>query len=110
MDKMCFTDEKFPLSEGCEIICSRLYALKQAFRDVTCANDWKQPKGAASNKWRSKVRWDLANLIDCRAVAGGEDGIAAVDGEVQKAMREMAIMKNTLAQSAAAVPSEETPG
>eukprot|EP00972_Heterocapsa_arctica_P019583 2890142-Heterocapsa_arctica.AAC.1 len=70
LDKSLMGSPDFVNSEGCEIMCRRIYALKKAFENVKTANDWKQPKGSAAAKWKSKVRWDLANEIDIRALSG----------------------------------------
>ena len=42
-----------------------------------------QPKGAAGSKWKSKVRWDLENEIDLRALSGEVEALPGVDKELQ---------------------------
>ena len=57
LDRMIRSNPDFITSEGCEIMCSRIYALRRALRDVQQQADWKQPKGQNAAKCRSKVRW-----------------------------------------------------
>ena len=85
-------DTGFVNSQTCEIVCRRIYALKKAFEQVKTAADWKQPKGAAASKWKSKVRWDLANEIDMRALMGETDAIPEGDRELQARLRDRALM------------------
>ncbi|CAK0891788.1 unnamed protein product, partial [Prorocentrum cordatum] len=54
----------FITATGCEILCSRVYALTRAFNDARAMSDWKQPRGTSANAWKSKLRWDLANELD----------------------------------------------
>eukprot|EP00972_Heterocapsa_arctica_P045397 6701194-Heterocapsa_arctica.AAC.1 len=54
LDRMIRASPEFISTEGCEIICCRVYALKRAFQDVQSAAEWRQPKGQSAAKWRSK--------------------------------------------------------
>ena len=92
LDKSIMGNPDFVNSESGEILARRIYALKKAFEQVKCANDWRQPKGAASSKWKSKVRWDLANEIDMRALSGEVENLPGVDRELQARMRERALL------------------
>ena len=83
LDKSLLSVRDFVNTEGCEIIARRIYALKKAFENVRNASDWRRPKGAAGSKWKSKVRWDLANEIDLRALSGEVEALPGVDKELQ---------------------------
>ena len=66
-------------------MCRRVYALWKAFEDVNNINDWKQPCGS-SGKWKSKVKWHLADEYDALALEGAELIIDEADDEVRKRM------------------------
>ncbi|CAK0837708.1 unnamed protein product, partial [Prorocentrum cordatum] len=57
LDRMLGASPDFLATAGCEILRSRVYALKRAFEDLRPMSDLKQPRGASANKWKSK---DLA--------------------------------------------------
>ena len=97
LDKMILSSPEFPTSEGCEMICRRVYGIKRAFRDVKCAHDWKQPKGSGAAKWRSKVRWDLAAEIDWRALEEDDEDLPEIEHELQSRMKDKAILARYLA-------------
>ena len=78
-------------TEGCEILASRVYALRRAFSDVKGINDWRQPKGANAAKWKSKVRWDLANAVDLRSLNEMCELIPNVEADISKALRDKAL-------------------
>ena len=107
LDKSLLDDKNYISTQACEIVCRRVYALKKAFEGVKCAADWRQPKGAAASKWKSKVRWDLANEIDMRAVLGDTDALPAVDRELQGRLRDRALMSKYIEGAAAGAPVGE---
>ena len=107
MDKSLLSNQDFVNTEGCEILARRIYALKKAFENVKNANDWRQPKGAGAAKWKSKVRWDLANEIDLRALTGDMESIPSVDKELQARMKERALLHKYVDQAATAGASVE---
>ena len=84
LDRMIRSSPEFIMSEGCEIMCSRIYALRRAFHDVQQQADWKQPKGQNAAKWRSKVRWDLANEVDWRSQLDGDEMLPNVEKDLQE--------------------------
>ena len=86
---------------GCEIIARRIYALKKAFENVRNAIDWRQPKGVAGSKWKSKVRWDFANEIDLRALSGEVEALPGVDKELQGRLKDRAFLMKHVGQAAA---------
>ena len=101
LDKSLLSVRDFVNTEGCEIIARRIYALKKAFENVRNANDWRQPKGAAGSKWKSKVRWDLANEIDLRALSGEVEALPGVDKELQGRLKDRALLTKYVDQAAA---------
>ena len=107
LDKSLLEDASFASSESCEIVCRRIYALKKAFESVKCQSDWKQPKGASAQKWKSKVRWDLANEIDIRALIGDTEALPTVDKELQNRLKEKALMNRYIENVAGAGAVEE---
>ena len=92
LDTSLLNDKSFASSQSCEILCRRIYALKKAFESVRSVGDWRQPKGAASSKWKSKVRWDLANEIDLRSLSAEGESLPAVDKELQSRLRDKALL------------------
>ena len=101
LDKSLLSVRDFVNTEGCEIIARRIYALKKAFENVRNASDWRQPKGAAGSKWKSKVRWDLANEIDLRALSGEVEALPGVDKEFQGRLKDRALLTKYVDQAAA---------
>ena len=71
-----------------------------------CANDWRQPKGGAASKWKSKVRLNLANEIDVRALSASGDAIPIVDRELQSRLKDRAMMQKYVDQVAPLVTGE----
>ncbi|CAK0838668.1 unnamed protein product [Prorocentrum cordatum] len=71
LDRMLEASPDFITTVGCEILCSRVCAMKRAFRDVRAMSDWKQPRGTSANMRMSKVRWGLASEPDWRSVMDG---------------------------------------
>ena len=94
LDKSLLSVRDFVNTESCEIIARRIYALKKAFENVRNAHDWRQPKGAAGSKWKSKVRWDLANEIDLRALSGEVGALPGVDKELQGRLKDRALLQS----------------
>jgi hypothetical protein len=107
LDKSLMGPADFVTSEGCEIMCRRIYALKKAFENVKTANDWRQPKGAGAAKWKSKVRWDLANEIDIRALAGDVESLPGIDKELQGRLKERALLNKYVDQVTAGGAADE---
>ena len=101
LDKSLLSVRDFVNTEGCEIIARRIYALKKAVENVRAVNDWRQPKGAAGSKWKSKVRWDLANEIDLRALSGELEALPGVDKELQGRLKDRALLTKYVEQAAA---------
>ena len=92
LDRSLQEDSDYINSQTCEIVCRRIYALKKAFEQVRSSADWKQPKGAAASKWKSKVRWGLANEIDLRALSAEGESLPEVDKELQARLKDRALM------------------
>ena len=107
LDRSLMEDTGFVNSQTCEIVCRRVYALKKAFEAVKSTADWKQPKGAASSKWKSKVRWDIANEIDLRALVGETDSIPEVDRELQARLKDKALMSKWIETSTGSAKEED---
>ena len=107
LDKMVKSSPDFVMTEGCEMLCRRIYGLKRAFREVKCGTDWKQPKGPTGAKWKSKVRWDLANEIDLRALQEDDEEIPELEQELQTRLKDKALMAKALGASSAAVEDED---
>ena len=91
LDRRIKSMAEFPSTEGCEIICARIYALRRAFKDVFHLADWKQPKGQQASKWKSKVRWDLANEIDWRSLSEGDGTLPNVEKDIQDRLQVKAL-------------------
>ena len=107
LDKMLLSSPDFPTSEGCEMICRRVYGIKRAFREVRCSHDWKQPKGSGAAKWRTKVRWDLAAEIDWRALEEDDEDLPEIEHELQTRVKDKAILARYLAPGTNAVGEDE---
>ena len=96
LDKLLQGDEDMVNSEGVEIICRRMHGLQLAFQNVHRMSDWKQPRGSAANKWKSKVRWDLANELDWRAVLDGEEALPGVEKDMTARPQQKALFRKYL--------------
>jgi len=107
LDKSLLEDPNYVNTERCEIVCRRIYALKKAFDGVRSASDWRQPKGAAASKWKSKVRWDLANEIDMRALAAETESLPTVDKELQGRLKERALLTKYVENAQTATVTED---
>ena len=81
--------------------------MKKAFESVRNISDWRQPKGAAASKWKTKVRWDLANEIDLRALAAETESLPSVDWELQGRLKERALLTKYIEASPAAAATED---
>ena len=95
LDKSIMGNPEFPKTESCEMLCRRIYAIRRAFREVHCLSDWKPPKGAGA-KWKSKVRWDLANEIDWQGIVRDKDDLPELEKEVTDRLKEKALITKTL--------------
>ena len=107
LDRSLLEDKSYASSETCEIVCRRIYALKKAFELVKTASDWRQPKGAAASKWKSKVRWDLANEIDVRALSGDSEALPSVDRELQSRLKERALLNKYVENATSGTVEED---
>ena len=96
LDKLLKNNEDMINSEGAEIICRRLHGLQLAFAEVRRLSDWKQPKGQAGQKWRSKVQWDLCAQYDVRSLDEQELQIPAADEEVRLRLEKKALFNKHL--------------
>ena len=90
LDSQVASDSSFINSRACELICRRIYAYQRAFADVKHRDDWKQPKGQAASKWKSKVHWDLIPEIDLETMEQSSEVIPEVEREVQKRLERKA--------------------
>ena len=90
------------------MVCRRIYGLKRAFRDVHGPQDWRQPKGPSGAKWRSKVRWDLAQEIDWRALEADDEDIPEVEKELQGKLRDKAMAHRYLQQQDGLAEDDES--
>ena len=107
LDKSLRVDRDYVNTESCEIIARRIYALKKAFESAHSVNDWRQPKGAAASKWKSKVRWDLANEIDVRALSTAGESLPDIDRELQLRLKDRALMQKYVDQATPTVAEEQ---
>ena len=94
-------------SEATEILCRRLHGLELAFAHVRRMADWKQPRGQSGAKWKSKVRWELCDQYDIRAL--DEDGlyIPGADEEVRSRLEKKALFKKYLEKAGETGQHEE---
>ena len=107
LDRMLEASPDFITTAGCEILCARVYALKRAFKDVNAMSDWKQPRGASANKWKSKVRWDLANELDWRSVMDGEESLPSVEKDLTQRLQQKALFQKYLSKAGTEGAKEE---
>ena len=107
LDRMLEASPDFIQTAGCEILCARVYALKRAFKDVACVNDWKQPRGSGANKWKSKVRWDLANELDWRSLTEGEEALPGVERDLTARLQQKALFQKYLQKGGSDAAKEE---
>ena len=70
--------------------------------------DWRQPKGAGAAKWKSKVRWDLAQEIDWRALESDDEEIPEVEKELQTRLRDKAIAHRYLQSQEGQLEDDES--
>ena len=49
-----------------EVRCRRLYGIEKVFELVECEKHWRQPRGEEGKKWKSRVRWELAQQASRR--------------------------------------------
>ena len=83
-------------SEATEILCRRLHGLELAFAKVRKMSDWKQPRGQQGQKWRTKVRWELCDQYDIRALDEEELYIPGADEEVKNRLEKKALFNKYL--------------
>ena len=95
-DRMVATKFEMINSEAVEVICRRIYGLFRAWENVDKLSDWKQPRGESGKKWRSKVRWDLADEYDALALEGDDLMIDEADEEVRKRLERKALFSKYL--------------
>ena len=74
-------------SEATEILCRRLHGLELAL------HDWKQPRGQQGQNWKTKVRWELCDQYDIRALDEDELYIIGADEEVRSRLEKKALFK-----------------
>ena len=74
-----------------------MYGLEKAFEEVSCAEDWKQPKGKKDGS--SKVRWALRDRYSVKALLAGSTKIVGADEEVRKQMETDALFQKYLSKS-----------
>ena len=107
VDKLLVEDPNFMRTEGCVILCRRVYAIHRAFANVRRADDWRQPKGAGAAKWKSKVRWDLADEIDWRAITEDDSLLPGVEKDIQDQLQRKALLRRYIADPVATPVVEE---
>ena len=56
---------------------------------------------------KSKVRWDLANEIDLRALSGEVEALPGVDKELQGRLKDRALLTKYVDQAAAVAGAAE---
>ena len=78
-----------------EAVCRRMYGLIRAFEDVQRESDWQRPKNA-QGKWKSKVKWQLLEEYDVKALESNEYSIPAADEEVSQRLRQKALFAKHL--------------
>ena len=71
-----------------------MHGLDLAFANVRKLTDWKQPRG--QQKWKSKVRWELCDQYDIRALDEDELYIPGADEEVRNRLEKKALFKKYL--------------
>ena len=94
-------------SEATEILCRRLHGLELAFSKVRRLNDWKQPRGQQGQKWKGKVRWDLCDQYDIRALDEDELHIPGADEEVRHRLDKQALFNKYLQKAGENAPAPE---
>ena len=110
LDKMVLDNPLFLVTEGCEIMARRVLALKKAFMEVKQESDWRQPKGAASSKWESKVRWDLTEHIDRRRIREDSDfSMPQLEQEISERLQQKVLMNKYLGKASEGAKAMEEP-
>ena len=69
--------------------------------------DWCQPKGAGAAKWKSKVRWGLAQDIGWRALEADDEDIPEIEKELQTRLRDKALAHRYLQVQDGALEDDE---
>ena len=78
-----------------EAICRRMYGLTRAFEDVQRESDWQKPKNH-QGKWRSKVKWQLLEEYDVKALGQNECAVPEADEEVSQRLKQKALFAKHL--------------
>ena len=89
LDRMVGESSDMINADSVEVMCRRVYALWKAFEDVHKVSDWRQPRGQA--KWKSKVKWHLAEEYDALSLEAAELSIDEADDEVRERMKKKAL-------------------
>ena len=61
--------------------------------------DWKQPRGQAGQKWKTKVQWAIADEYDALALQTSDVMIEEADDEVRKRLEKKALFQKYLDKS-----------
>ena len=96
LDRMLNSDQDMVNSQAVEVICRRLYGLFRAFENAKKQSDWKQPRGEGGKRWKSKVRWELADEYDAVALESDDWAITDADEEVRKRLERKALFNKYL--------------
>ncbi|CAK0814918.1 unnamed protein product, partial [Prorocentrum cordatum] len=107
LERMLEASPEFIQTAGCEILCARAYALKRAFKDVACINDWKQPRGSGANKWKSNARWDLANELGWRSLTEGGEALPGVERDLTARLQQKALFQKYMQKGGSDAVKEE---
>ncbi|CAK0877995.1 unnamed protein product [Prorocentrum cordatum] len=107
LDRMLEASPEFIQTAGREILRAGVYALKRAFKDVAGIKDWKQPRGSGANKWKSKVRWDLASELDWRSLTEGEEAHPGVERDLTARLQHKDLFQKYLQKGGSDAAKEE---
>ena len=97
-------------SKATENRCRRLHVLELAFAKAWTLSDWKQQRGQEAQKWRTKVRAELCDHYDVKALAEEELYTPGADEEVKNRLEKKALFSkylNKAAESAAPADKQE---
>ena len=102
LDRMMSSGEFDALinSQAAELTCLRIYSIFKAYEKVEVESDWRRPKSANGNKWKSKVNWGYAEEYLDLAKSNTPDVMAA-DDEVAERLKKKAVINKHLAMGAA---------
>ena len=60
-----------------------------------------------ANKWKSKVRWDLANELDWKSILDGEESLPGAEKDLMSSLQQKALIQKYLQKGGSDLVKEE---